>query len=152
MFSSLRVGVVIILDFFDRRLDLDLRRQQLVSELSPNNGKQVAKHYRSSNVQLSRQHHACCFTPSCCCRNAGAAAALIVMPGASSTVIRVMRLVAMCCQKPQCSDPRCTALRQLLQELVGGATMAESGAGAAQHGHGPHRLVMISIISIMQKH
>ncbi len=26
MFSSLRVGVVIILDFFDRRLNLDLQR------------------------------------------------------------------------------------------------------------------------------
>lgn len=75
MFSSLHVGVVIILDFFDRRLDLDLRRQQLVSELSSNKRKQVAEYYRSSNVQLSKQQHACCFPPTICSRNAEAAAA-----------------------------------------------------------------------------
>ena len=99
---------------FNRCLNLDLRRQQHAAELSPNNRQPVAKHYRTRNVQLSRQQHTCCSTPS---------------PGPPSVVIVEMRSAALHCQKPLCSDPRGTAPRQLLRDLVGGATMAEAGAG-----------------------
>ena len=118
--STLCVRMIILhLNSFEGRLNLDMRHQQRASELSSDNRQQVGKalpHQQRAAKQTVKQ--TCCFTPSCCCRNAEAADASIPMPGAYSQVIRVARSVAMRCQKPLCRRPRCAAPCQPLQELL----------------------------------